>query len=164
MSSTSQASKPWHDGDRLERLYWLDGLSINELAEKFECGPTTILYWMDQHGIPRRDHANATRRATRVERAWFGVDNRGYELWTDSISGEQVKVAQLLACVDHDPHEVFREGTVVHHSTGHRRDNRPGQLEVMENDDHVRYHSRKDVPECKQRLLQSATIMEEERA
>lgn len=165
MNTTSESSEPWHDADRLERLYWKEGISASQLADRFDCGLTTVLYWMDEFGIERRGNVEAAREVNRVERAWFGVDQRGYELWTDSISGKQVKVAQLVAIANgEDPHEVFAEGTITHHRSNHPRDNRHENIEVMENSAHVRYHCLKEIPECKRRLLQSVAIMEEERA
>lgn len=165
MSTTSEFAEPWHDPTRLEQLYWEEGISISKMAERFDCGPTTILYWMDQHGIDRRDKIEASRKEMRVEWAWFGVDQRGYELWIDSISGKQAKVAQLLAIANgEDPHEVFADGTITHHRSNHPRDNRPENIEVMENSAHVRYHRQKEIPECKRQVLQTVAIMEEEQA
>lgn len=97
MSKVEQSSKPWQEAETLRQLYWVEGLSLADIGEKFDRGQHTILYWMDKHGIERRDPAEATTQATRVEYATRFIGQNGYERWSDWISGERVAVHQLLA-------------------------------------------------------------------
>lgn len=165
MSKAGQSSKPWQDADTLHRLYWVEGLSLADIGENFGREPNTILYWMEKNGVKRRDCSEATTQSLRVEYATRFIGQNGYERWSDWISGERFAVHQLLAIADGaDPHEVFDEDTVTHHEFGHPLDNRRGNIEVMGRSEHNSHHRNKDVPECKLRVLQSAAIMEEERA
>ncbi|MCK4635048.1 MAG: hypothetical protein KAT37_04190 [Candidatus Aenigmarchaeota archaeon] len=40
--------------DMLYKLYWKDGLSLNEIAKKFNCNNVSVLYWMKKFEIKRR--------------------------------------------------------------------------------------------------------------
>lgn len=165
MSSQRRGSKAYQDEETLYRLYWDEGLSVSNIAGRMNTANSTILYWMDRHGIPRREQAEATRavmrenynidaasEARRVEYASYIV-SEGYEIWKDQISGEQVRIHQLLAIADGaDPHEVFADETNCHHSTHHSRDNRPGVVEVMTRSEHMAYHMNQDIPEWKREL------------
>lgn len=165
MSKAEQSSKAWQDPETLRRLYWVEGLSLADIGERFDRDQHTILYWMEKHGIERRDSGEATTQATRVEYATRFIGGNGYERWSDWISGEKVAVHQLLAIADGaDPHEVFDEDTVTHHKSGHPLDNRRGNIEVMDRSEHNSHHQSREVPECKCRVLQSVGIMEEKRA
>lgn len=46
---------PWEDKENLKRLYVDEQMSINEIADKWDCGSTTIEQWLDRHDIPTRD-------------------------------------------------------------------------------------------------------------
>lgn len=79
------------------------------------------------------------------------VQKNGYERWHHTYDGEgkSVYVHQLLACLDYDPHDVFAEDANIHHGNdGNPRlpeceipwANWEGNLEVMTNSSHRRYH------------------------
>ena len=53
-------SEPWRDKATLRRLYEDEGMSTWEIADKMDVAPTTIQYWMDKHGIDRREPKNNT--------------------------------------------------------------------------------------------------------
>ena len=46
--------------DELIELYYDQQLSLNEMAEFYGRGETTIRRWMDKYDIPRRDWSQAT--------------------------------------------------------------------------------------------------------
>ncbi len=52
---------PWNKGesklplDELHDLYWEEGLTLEEIAEKYSCDPTLIIHWMEKLGIRRRE-------------------------------------------------------------------------------------------------------------
>lgn len=156
-------TKPYKDEDRLREQYIEQEKSQRQLAEEWDCGRNTIYRWLNRHGIPRRENPD-TGGSNRVEYALYTSDGNGYRAWRDYTVGTAVKIHQLLACLDHDPHEVFAEDTHCHHESGHPLDNRPGNVGVMSRGEHIRHHRQMDIPACKQRLMQTAVIIEEERA
>jgi len=46
--------KKYQDPELLEKLYWREGLSINQVAKKLKVSHSVIFYWMKRLGIPRR--------------------------------------------------------------------------------------------------------------
>lgn len=50
----SEKQYPWRDAELLETLYWDEWLSTRDIAEKFDCNNTTILDWLERHGIEKR--------------------------------------------------------------------------------------------------------------
>lgn len=49
------SDKPWWDKKRLRELYEGQFLTTYEIGERLGCGPSTVCYWMEKHGIERRD-------------------------------------------------------------------------------------------------------------
>lgn len=47
------ADEPYKDAETLRKLYWNDGKTTTEIADKFGENTGTIVYWMDKHGIER---------------------------------------------------------------------------------------------------------------
>lgn len=151
MSTTNDqdSDAPWRDEETLRRMYWEEGMSSQDIGDELGCSYGAVLRWMDKHDIPRRDRLEASHLAGCLEAAqearrvpWVPYTiSSGYEIWRDSKTGNDVSVHQLLAIANGaDPHEVFREGTVAHHRSGHRRDNRPENIEVMERGEHTKAH------------------------
>lgn len=147
--ATEPSDAPWRDEDTLQRLYWEEEMTTTEIGDELGCSSGSVLRWMEKHDIPRRSRYEASRLAGCLEAArearrvdWVPYTiSKGYEIWRDSGTGNDVAVHQLLAIANGaDPHEVFREGTVAHHRSSHRRDNRPENIEVMERGVHSRTH------------------------
>lgn len=160
------AEQPWQVEGTLRRLYVDGGKSTHEIADDLGCTHPTVLRWMEKFSIPTREQSEATSRSTRKEYATHQFTEKGYERWVSYHDGKRpdVHVHQLLACLDHDPHEVFAPDTEVHHTTGHGLDNRPEAVELLTASEHSKHHADADVPECKRRLLQTVANMEEGRA
>lgn len=61
-----------------------------------------------------------------------GETGKRYVYYRDRARGYDVTVYehQLVALLDHDPADVFADGTDVHHRNGCRLDNRPANLSV----------------------------------
>lgn len=51
---TDGDTHPLRDEDWLREQYWNEGLSAVDIADKLGCGSTTVISWMDRHGIERR--------------------------------------------------------------------------------------------------------------
>lgn len=50
-------SEPWHDGDMLDRLYWGEGMTQQEIGEQLGCTRKTIRRWMRENNIESRQSA-----------------------------------------------------------------------------------------------------------
>lgn len=125
----------------LEDLYINQRLSAYEIADKLDCGITTVYRWMDKFDIKRR---NASQAKT-IQRTNYRVNQKGYPLHISANAGGEKKnivfTHQLLACIDNDPSVVFDSNTVVHHNNHIPFDNRRENLTVMTRDEHSRYHN-----------------------
>lgn len=130
----------YKDREVLNRLYWDEGLSIREIGGEFDVSGSTIRYWMDKIGIDRRDK----RAATRTEFAPYSTDPLGYERWRATGFGDDVtaRVHRLVAVAGGaDPGDVYSESSQTHHKNGIPWDNRPSNIEVLDEPDHKRVHS-----------------------
>lgn len=159
---TSEWGTPWRDEETLRQLYHEEGMTLQEVGDELGCSHATVKDWMERHGVPIRSQSEANQGKVRVERATHRFTGGGYEEWQSWHDGDYdtVQVHQLLACLNHDPHEVFAPETVVHHKSGHPRDNRPGNVEVLTRSEHSRLHAQEDLPECKRDVLQTAARAE----
>jgi len=70
----------------------------------------------------------------------FRTSQRGYETWRHMIDGERhmARVHRLIAVAEHGVGAV--SGNVVHHKNGVPWDNRPENLEVMDERTHLQEH------------------------
>lgn len=133
-SATHEKEKPYTDAERLRRLYWDEGLSMDQVAERLGTDKDRIDYWMGVHDID-------TRRAyAEQDFASLRVDKDGYTLWREYHDGEysRVLVHRLAAVAEYGFSAVA--GHDVHHKNGVRWDNRPENLEPMEPSEHRRLH------------------------
>lgn len=145
--------KTYKNAEELERLYHDAEMSQRDIADVFDVSQETIRRWMSKHNIEARDRIEATRQSDvgrpRIERASHRLEIGEYETWKVT-EGEQtvaVRVHQLLACLDHDPHAVFADDTThVHHRAGSgdggKLLNLPANLEVVSVSEHRRLHER----------------------
>ena len=81
-------SAPWRDPEWLFAAYVRQGLSSHEIAEICDVDHSTILNWLDRHGIPRRSNRVAqlerfkAEKATEDDRAL--ISSEGIDAsWTD---------------------------------------------------------------------------------
>jgi hypothetical protein len=79
-----------------------------------------------------------------VERATYYTDVEGYEKASSYIPSEgevaRVRIHQLLACLSHEPEEVFSPEKHVHHRSEIPWLNIPKNLEVVSREEHQRAH------------------------
>ena len=124
--------RPWADADRMERLYVEEGLTSEQIAEKFDCSPTTVIVWLGNHGIERR-------RAGVQESPYIAplsTHKRGHVRWRHKE--HTVEVHRLLGVAEFGFEAV---GDMhVHHVNEIPWDNRPGNLELLSNSDHQKVH------------------------
>lgn len=116
----------YKDPDELERLYWEEGMSQSEIADKLNCGQSTINRWMDRFGITKREHSEAVSNGypegrdhhNWVERATLTVTGKGYYEWREEVGGDKksVRVSRLLAVAEYGIDTV--KDREVHHKLG----------------------------------------------
>lgn len=129
---------PWRDEETLRDLYWAEGLSQFEVADKLGTSQHAIKTAMRDFGIPARYNLSEGDVSYRTEA------QHGYEQIKVSVDGatKTVHVHQLVAIREGaDPHKVFSSGTYnVHHKNGVQWDNRPDNLECVSSKEHSERH------------------------
>lgn len=127
--------KQYKDKSVLERLYWEEGYSIAEIAERFGVSPSTVYRNMKRCGVDRRTSDN--EKHPRVK-----TNQDGYE-WVQTKVGDSIKTVQLhrlLGVAEYGFDAVV--GNDIHHSNGIPWDNRPSNIEPLERGKHVALHNR----------------------
>ena len=133
-TAAHEKEKPYTDAERLRRLYWGEGLSMDQVAERLGTEKDRIDYWMGVHDID-------TRRAyAEQDFASLRVDKDGYRRWRVYHDGDYhgVAVHRLAAVAEYGFSRVA--GRDVHHKNGVPWDNRPANLEPMDPSEHRRLH------------------------
>lgn len=127
----------WKDEDRLRRLYWDEGMTLEEIADKLGCEKTTVMNWMKRLGVERQ-------KTPEEKPAYYDTDTDGYERWKSKHNQRDYRVGvhQLLAIADGaDPHKVFSGGAYnVHHKNGVPWDNRAENVELITKSEHSTHH------------------------
>lgn len=134
----------YKDEDWLRDRYWGDNLSAADMAELAECSDETILRYMREYGIPRRDMSSAVsygKRRQHGEYVPFRTHDRGYEYWRGTFKGEdEGRVAiHRLASVAWYGFDAVKDN-VVHHENNIPWDNREDNLSVMATSEHATHH------------------------
>lgn len=135
-----------YDCEYLREQYVSENRHAGEIADKLDCGKTTVLRQMEECGIERRSKADASSMASeRVERARFYTDIDGYEreVVATTKGAMNIGVHQLLTISEGaDPSKVFSNGEYhVHHKNGIPWDNRPENIELLTNSEHNKRHA-----------------------
>lgn len=68
--------EPWHEKDRLERLYHDEELTQREIAEKFDCSVTTIQKWMHRLDVETEGPTDTT---VPIDVNYPGLEGRFWE-------------------------------------------------------------------------------------
>lgn len=55
----------WRDEEKLYRLYHEEHLSLNEIADRWGCGHSTVANWMEKHRIERRSSGKPSHSGNR---------------------------------------------------------------------------------------------------
>jgi len=135
-------NRGYHDEETLKRLYYDEGLTQKEIANKYGVTHQTISDWMNKLGI------NPGIEAGQFEdtgKANFFTVKTGYEVvaaWNkDKKQMEHVKLHRLLACLEFGFDKI--SDNHVHHRNGVKWDNRPENLKVLPPSEHIRNHAKK---------------------
>lgn len=133
---------PWRDKEVLHRLYIEEGLTLKEMGERFGCTASTVYRWMERLNIDRRNKGALSAERLRRQPAYFYTTQEGYETWATGES--EVYVHRLLAVAEFGFDAVCDK--IVHHGASEEEsttpwDNRPGNIQVMTQADHMSHHS-----------------------
>lgn len=113
------------------------GESPNEIAESFNVHGSTVRGALERWGVELKDKGAFHR----VNYATFRTKpQKGYEIW-DCRTSEGMKgifVHRLLAVSEYGIEAV--KDNVVHHKNKIPWDNRPENIEVMSNEEHMSHH------------------------
>jgi len=126
--------------EEVNRLYYEEGMTQFEIADRFDVGQPAVSQAM------RREGTNPGHEANRVPYASFYTAPNGYEHWSsrDTKGGyEYVKVHRLLAVAEYGFDAVSDKD--VHHKNRTAWDNRPENIELLAPSKHQSEHSKKQV-------------------
>jgi hypothetical protein len=125
--------KRWQLPLHLRKLYHDEGLTSGEIADQYdEATPSSVLYWLEKHGIERRDRSRRTAR--------YEMNNYGHMVWRASNGPDgSFPVHRLLAVAEHGTEAVADH--VVHHENEIPWDNRAKNLSLVTRAEHARIHA-----------------------
>lgn len=134
MEDQSIETEPWHDKKLLTLFYHGFGLSSRDVAYIFDTQKGQILKWLKKHDLPTRD-------SHRDKHPHISEDTDGYMVCHhhDGQEYQRFYLHRLLATLKFDLNEM--EDKVVHHITGHKRDNRLENLELLSQGEHMKQHA-----------------------
>jgi len=134
-------SKQYQDENWLREKYIQEEHTTDEMAEMAGCTKPTILRYMENYDIERRDKNYYRRKKPpKIE-----TKRAGHERVRARHRGTRytVSIHQLVA-LSHGiatPQEVFGEsGCVIHHKNEIPWDNRPCNLTLVSREEHIRIH------------------------
>lgn len=132
--------KPWKDAETLFKLHHEKGMSQQEMAEYFGINQKTLQHWIDKLDVDFRDRSDARLNYIRQNPVWFGTNSSGYEVWSGKYQNQHYDyyVHRLLAIAEYGVEKAI--GNTVHHKNKIPWDNRPENIELMSNQEHVKQH------------------------
>lgn len=104
---------PHRDGSLLRYLYWEEGLTQAEIADRLDVSQGTVANWMEKNNINTRVGYGTVTWDEKPPEGEYSIrpdyeHKNGGDRWN-------LGVHQILALADHPPEEVFDEGTECHH-------------------------------------------------
>lgn len=130
---------PWRDGDLLHELYIEREMLPREIAEKLDCGSSTVRDWLKRNDIPTRSISEA-KQLRSDPFVPLNTTSHGYEVWWHE--NDTVYVHRLLAVAKYG-FDAVDSDRAVHHENEIPWDNRPENIQPMEWGKHSTHHNSK---------------------
>lgn len=129
--------RPWKNKEKLKELYVEKRKTSEEVAEELNCSPKTILDWLKKFEI------NVRRSGQLQTPVHHYFNNQGYEHIRTHVDGnlKDISVHRLVAVAEYGVSILKEDDLVVHHKNGVKWDNRPQNLEIMEESEHLSKHA-----------------------
>jgi len=127
-------SADYRQRETLVELYHDEGLSQREVADRLDCGQSTVRKWMDRLDVSARP-----RIPQLSDPIPLGQDADGYEVWQHQHNGTK------WTCLVHRLCAVAwfgKAGEAVHHRNGIPWDNRKENLQNMTQQQHNKHHAK----------------------
>lgn len=135
----------WIEERELRRLYHEDGMSMYDLADRYDTSKAAIQTAFRAYDINARKSYRADNYPPTHEFVSIS-DSIGheYEIVRTKVGGkhERVLIHRLIAIAvgELDTADLCNFDIVVHHKSEHGLDNRPDNLAVMDRGEHQRMH------------------------
>lgn len=135
--SKDKITGPWRDKESFRHLYFDKEMTIEEMADEWGCGTSTVMRWLKRHGFESRYYTDNNSAAP------FETGGDGYECWylMEDDAADYVRVHRALAIAEYGIDAV--KGKDVHHKNGIKWDNRPENIELLTRSKHARLHNSK---------------------
>jgi len=126
---------PWRDKESFKRLYFGEKMTIEEMADEWGCGTSTVMRWLNRHGFKSRYYSDNSSPAP------FKTGDGGYECWylMENDDADYVRVHRGLAIAEYGLDAIKDKD--VHHKNGIPWDNRPENIELLTRSEHARLHN-----------------------
>ena len=135
---------------KIERMYHVEGKSLNKIAKELNTTTTTISKKMKRAGIEKYDSMKAKTVFGSGEKSgsWKGgryISSHGYVVIMDKEHPNQIKegyVYEHRSVMEKHLGRYLRADEVVHHINQNKQDNRIENLQLMTNSEHASLHGR----------------------
>jgi len=140
-TTLTNTEQKFENPEWLHELYHGRGLTINEIAERFDVSDSTVYRRLEKYGIGRRSWPNSKYVPTRVDKEGYVRWRHQYRDDSDAKKEDCVSVHRLLAVAMFGS-EVFDKKIVVHHLNGIPWDNRESNVSLMTRKGHSTHHNK----------------------
>lgn len=137
--------KPWIPKDEIERLYFEEGCSQRDIADRFDTQQRVVQKAMRKYGLEseksRNDPTHPPQHTFQKNGECVGTEYEQIQITIDNeLYSFQLHRLIAVAYGKLPPSDFNNTEIVVHHDSGHGLDNRPENLEVMSRGDHQTHH------------------------
>lgn len=145
--SDPRPNAPYREKDTLKRLFYDEGQSRDEIADKFDITRGTVNTWLSNHGLQPETQARKTGRIQTIGNGYVQfIDYNGPD------DKERVYIHRLLAVAEYGFDTVCQNQ--IHHKNEVAFDNRPSNIELMDIQEHASYHSTQRAKEHGEKIRQ----------
>lgn len=141
VTKKKREEREYIDEELLRNLHHEKEMSTAEIADEFDVTRQTISYWLKKFDIELIDYTSY-----QIPKFSLSCDNSngyiGYPVWR-GCDGRIVLVHRLVLVAEGlDPHDVYANKNMnTHHRNGHKADNRPSNLELVDRKEHGKRHT-----------------------